>query len=205
MRDSGSFSTGTIGKRRDTKKEAKSVRGRIGRRRIFGRSVAWIMIGALAIIVLITRRQETADNIRVAYSRARERLGQVREQSTRHDTDSASELMNNNSRTRTESARQEASFQKEELVERAQQITRGPARESQGEEVTDIASETEQKVRQYLKDVQYPASKDDLVSAARSNDAPEELIERLVGLSIKEYSGPEEVAAAVNSRRSSGG
>jgi hypothetical protein len=121
------------------------------------------------------------------------------------DTDSTSERVNDNLRTRTESAPQEAFFQKEELVERAQQITRGSARGSQGGEVTDIASETEQKVRRYLKDVQYPASKDDLVSAARDNDAPEQLIERLVGLSIKEYSGPEEVAAAVDSRRSSGG
>jgi Sec-independent protein translocase protein TatA len=205
MRDSGSFNTGTMGKTRDTKKEAKSVRGRIGRRRIFGGSVAWLMVGALIIIVLVTRRQEAAGTIKAAYSRVRERLGQVREQSTRYDTDSAFELVNNNSWTRTESARHEASFQKEELVERAQQITRGPARESQEEEATDIASETEQKVRQYLKNVQYPASKDDLVSAARSNDAPEELIERLVGLSIKEYSDPAEVAVAVDSRRSSGG
>jgi uncharacterized protein DUF2795 len=181
------------------------MRERFGRRRISGGSVARPMIGALAVIVLITRRQKTADTIRTAYSRARERLGQVREQSTQYDTDSTSERVNDNLRTRTESAPQEAFFQKEELVERAQQITRGSARGSQGREVTDIASETEQKVRRYLKDVQYPASKDDLVSAARDNDAPEQLIERLVGLSIKEYSGPEEVAAAVDSRRSSGG
>jgi hypothetical protein len=162
------------------------MRERFGRRRISGGSVARPMIGALAVIVLITRRQKTADTIRTAYSRARERLGQVREQSTQYDTDFTSERVNDNLRTRTESAPQEAFFQKEELVERAQQITRGSARGSQGREVTDIASETEQKVRRYLKDVQYPASKDDLVSAARDNDAPEQLIERLVGLSIKE-------------------
>jgi hypothetical protein len=194
-----------MGKRRGMKKEAKSMRERFGRRRISGGSVAWLITGALAVIVLITRRQETTDTIRTAYSKARERLGQVREQSTQYDADSTSERVDDNLSTRTESAPQEAFFQKEELVERAQQITGGSARGSQGGEVTDIASETEQKVRRYLKDVQYPASKDDLVSAARDNDAPEELIERLVGLSIKEYSGPEEVAAAVDSRRSSGG
>jgi hypothetical protein len=180
------------------------VRGR-SERRTLGRSVAWLTIGALAIIMLITRRQETADTLRAAFSKARERLGQAQEQSTQHGTDSAPERVNDNLSPWTESAHQEAHFQKEELVERAQQISRGPAKGSQEREATDIASETEQKVRRYLKDVQYPASKDDLVSAARSNDAPEELIERLVGLSIKEYSGSEEVAAAVDSRRGSGG
>ncbi len=178
------------------------MRERFGRRRISGGSVGWLITGALAVIVLITRRQETADTIRTAYNKARERLGQVREQSTQYDADSTSERVNDNLSTRTESAPQEAFFQKEELVERAEQISKGPASSSREGEVNHITSETEQEVRRYLEGVQYPASKDDLVSAAESNDAPEELIERLVDLTIKEYSGPEEVAVAVDSRRS---
>ncbi len=84
--------------------------------------------------------------------------------------------------------------------ETEQEVSGGSARgESHESEQTDMASETEQEVRRYLKDIEYPASKDDLVSAARSNDAPQELIQKLVDLSIKEYSDPEEVAVAVDS------
>jgi RNase adaptor protein for sRNA GlmZ degradation len=42
-----------------------------------------------------------------------------------------------------------------------------------------------------------------LVSAAKSNSAPEELIRKLVDLTIKDYSSSEEVAVAVDSRRGS--
>jgi hypothetical protein len=48
---------------------------------------------------------------------------------------------------------------------------------------------------QYLQGVEYPASKEDLVSAAEGNGAPEELVERLGTLGRAEFSGPEEVAA----------
>jgi hypothetical protein len=69
-----------------------------------------------------------------------------------------------------------------------------------------VDPETEQEVRRYLNDIQYPASKDDLVSAARSNDAPEELIKDLVmTLTIREYSDLEDVAVAVDGLRGSGG
>jgi len=44
-----------------------------------------------------------------------------------------------------------------------------------------------------------------LVSAARSNDAPQELIQKLVDLTIREYSDPEEVAVAVDSLGGRGG
>ncbi len=64
-----------------------------------------------------------------------------------------------------------------------------------------MASETEQQIRRYLQDVQFPASKNDLVSAATSNDAPEELIKQLVDLPIKEFSDLEEVAEAVDNLR----
>lgn len=175
---------------------------RFERRRIFGGSVvAALGIGALAVIVLRRRRRATMEGGE-SHEPTREGFEQVRQQATRHDTDS-SELVDDGLRSGAESTYQEeeATFQKEELVERAEQISKGPARRSREGEANDITSETEQEVRRYLEGVQYPASKDDLVSAAESNDAPEELIERLVDLTIKEYSGPEEVAVAVDSRR----
>ena len=64
-----------------------------------------------------------------------------------------------------------------------------------------MASETEQEIRPYLEDVQFPASKNDLVSAARSSDAPEELIKQLVDLPIKEFSDLEEVAEEIEDLR----
>ena len=68
------------------------MRGRFGRRRIFGAgSAVWLGIGVLAILALITTRHEkTANVIRAAYMTARERFG-GREQPTRHDTDYPSE------------------------------------------------------------------------------------------------------------------
>lgn len=46
----------------------------------------------------------------------------------------------------------------------------------------------------YLEGVEYPASKEDLISAAENNDAPEGLVGMLGSLSRPEYSGPEQVA-----------
>jgi hypothetical protein len=78
--------------RSGTKKKVKSMRGRFGRRRIFGGGRgAWLGIGVLAMLALITRRREKIANvIKVAYGRARERFG-GREQPTRPDTEFASE------------------------------------------------------------------------------------------------------------------
>jgi hypothetical protein len=47
--------------------------------------------------------------------------------------------------------------------------------------------------RQYLEGAEYPASKEDLISAAEGNDAPEALLDRSRTLGRKEFSGPEEV------------
>ena len=47
---------------------------------------------------------------------------------------------------------------------------------------------------QYLEGVNYPASKEALISAAENNGAPEGLIGMLGSLSRPEYSGPEQVA-----------
>ncbi len=45
----------------------------------------------------------------------------------------------------------------------------------------------------YLEGVEYPASKEDLISAAENNDATEGLVGMLGSLSRPEYSGPEQV------------
>ena len=47
---------------------------------------------------------------------------------------------------------------------------------------------------QYLEGVDYPASKEEIISAAEGNGAPESLVGMLGSLSRPEYSGPEEVA-----------
>ena len=47
---------------------------------------------------------------------------------------------------------------------------------------------------QYLEGVDYPASKEDVISAAEGNGAPDTMIRMLEGLSRPEYSGPEQVA-----------
>ncbi len=45
-----------------------------------------------------------------------------------------------------------------------------------------MASQSEQNFSQYLQGVEFPAKKDELVSAAQSNGAPQHLIEHLEGL-----------------------
>lgn len=49
-------------------------------------------------------------------------------------------------------------------------------------------------VAQYLEGVDYPASKEEVISAAEGNGAPEAMIRVLEGLSRPEYSGPEQIA-----------
>jgi len=44
---------------------------------------------------------------------------------------------------------------------------------------------------QYLDGVDYPASKDDIATAAQDNGAPEELVERLRTLGRPSFSGPD--------------
>lgn len=46
---------------------------------------------------------------------------------------------------------------------------------------------------QYLEGVDYPASKEDLISAAQEAGAPEGMIGMLGSLSRPEYAGPEQV------------
>lgn len=194
------------------------MRERFGQRWIFGGLAAAYGIVALAIIVLgMRRRAATEDASEESHGTVEERFGEGREED-----------------------QEAAVLPKEELVRRAQQISRGPARESHESESTDTvseteqeevsvesareesheseqtdiasenhnseqtdmaASETEQEVRRSLKDVHFPAGKDDIISAARSNDAPQGLIEKLVDLPITEYSELEDVVVAVDSGR----
>ena len=49
-------------------------------------------------------------------------------------------------------------------------------------------------VPQYLEGVDYPASKEEVISAAEGNGAPDAMIRVLEGLSRPEYSGPEQIA-----------
>ncbi len=58
--------------------------------------------------------------------------------------------------------------------------------------------------RQYLEGVDYPASKEDLASAAEGNGAPDELVERLRTLGRPTFSGPDEVVAELEASPTSG-
>ena len=59
------------------------------------------------------------------------------------------------------------------------------------------SDESERNFEQYLQGVEFPATKEEIVSAAKSNDAPQHLIEHLEGLSDNsEYSGVEELSVA---------
>jgi hypothetical protein len=110
------------------------MRGRFGRRRIFGGgSAVWLGIGVLTIIALITiRHEKTANAIRAAYRTARERFG-GREQPTQHDTDSPSEqasgfLVQENSEEEIEGSTAEG---EENPNEEVKGITEGSARRSE--------------------------------------------------------------------------
>ncbi|MFT3771337.1 MAG: DUF2795 domain-containing protein [Minicystis sp.] len=51
-------------------------------------------------------------------------------------------------------------------------------------------------VQSYLKGVHYPANKNDLVTAARDNGAPKEIIELIQDLTEEEFGGPQDVMKA---------
>ena len=52
-------------------------------------------------------------------------------------------------------------------------------------------------VQKHLSGVEYPASKEDLVSHARDGDAPEEVLDTLQALPDRDYDGPTEMTKAV--------
>src|ERR687893_1215090 len=114
------------------------MRGRFGRRRIFGGgSAVWLGIGVLAILALITRRHEkTANAIRAAYRRAWERF-EGRGQSTRHDTDFPSEqagefLVQENPEEETEGSTAEGEENPSEEIEGITKESGGRSEEGEG-------------------------------------------------------------------------
>ena len=56
----------------------------------------------------------------------------------------------------------------------------------------------------YPEGVDYPASKEDSISAAETNDAPDELIELIGTLGRPEFSGPEDVVEELQASASAG-
>ena len=52
-------------------------------------------------------------------------------------------------------------------------------------------------VQKHLKGVSYPASRDDLVSAAKSSGAPDEIVEQLRAVDRDRFEGPNEVTKAL--------
>lgn len=54
-------------------------------------------------------------------------------------------------------------------------------------------------VEKYLKGIDFPASKDDLISKARANGAPEEVCDIIEGLSSDNFNSPIDVMKAFGS------
>ena len=52
-------------------------------------------------------------------------------------------------------------------------------------------------LQKHLKGVDYPASKQELVSTAESNGAPQEIIETLQSIGQEQFDGPNAVQAAL--------
>ncbi|QIN83545.1 DUF2795 domain-containing protein [Rubrobacter tropicus] len=59
-------------------------------------------------------------------------------------------------------------------------------------------------VPQYLEGVEYPASKEDLISAAEGNGAPGELVERIGTLGQPTFDSADEVVAELEASPTSG-
>jgi hypothetical protein len=53
-------------------------------------------------------------------------------------------------------------------------------------------------LQKHLRGVSYPASRDDLVAAAESNGAPEEIVEALRSADADRFDGPDKVQAALS-------
>lgn len=49
--------------------------------------------------------------------------------------------------------------------------------------------------KQYIEDVEYPANKDEIISAAESNGAPESVVEAIGRLPTPEFASAEDVVA----------
>ncbi|OIH99835.1 MULTISPECIES: DUF2795 domain-containing protein [unclassified Curtobacterium] len=61
-----------------------------------------------------------------------------------------------------------------------------------------MASPNPIQVQKYLSGIDYPASKDDIVSTAEQENAPDDVLEALRGIPDREYDGPTAVSSAVS-------
>jgi hypothetical protein len=52
-------------------------------------------------------------------------------------------------------------------------------------------------VQRHLKGVDYPAARDDVVSAARKNDAPDDIVSALEAMADEQFDGPDDVMRAL--------
>jgi hypothetical protein len=50
-------------------------------------------------------------------------------------------------------------------------------------------------VQTHLKGIDYPASKDEVIATAESNDAPQEIVEALQEMDGEQFEGPDDVMA----------
>ena len=56
-------------------------------------------------------------------------------------------------------------------------------------------------LQQFLPDVNFPASKEEVASSAESNDAPQEVVQQIRNASTERFNSPDEVLQAVQGRR----
>lgn len=59
-----------------------------------------------------------------------------------------------------------------------------------------VGGQSPANVQTHLKGVSYPASKEDLLSSAKTNDAPEEVMEILRQMPDQQFHGPQDVMKA---------
>lgn len=64
-----------------------------------------------------------------------------------------------------------------------------------------VGGQSPSNVQTYLSGIGYPASKEELIAAARGNGAPAEVMEILQGLEDEEFGGPQDVMKAYGRER----
>ena len=55
-------------------------------------------------------------------------------------------------------------------------------------------------LQQFLPDVNYPASREEVASSAESNNAPQELVQQIRNASTQQFNSPDDVLQAVQGR-----
>lgn len=64
-----------------------------------------------------------------------------------------------------------------------------------------VGGQSPSNVQTYLSGIGYPASKEELIAAARGNGAPAEVMEILQGFEDEEFGGPQDVMKAYGRER----